>query len=94
MERNILVTVKEEEKQEIQDLFERINALKSLAMTLADNNLEFEKHSLLYEKLIKDLQESNKKYEQWWSNIANKYTLDVELLKKATIDFSSNEIFI
>lgn len=83
MERNILVTVKEEEKQEIQDLFERINALKSLAMTLADNNLEFEKHSLLYEKLIKDLQESNKKYEQWWSNIANKYTLDVELLKKS-----------
>lgn len=94
MEQNILVTVREEEKQEIQDLFERINALKSLAMTLADNNLEFEKHSLLYEKLIKDLQESNKKYEQWWSNIANKYTLDVELLKKATIDFSSNEIFI
>lgn len=94
MERNILVTVKEEEKQEIQDLFERINALKSLAMTLADNNLEFEKHSSLYEKLIKDLQESNRKYEQWWSNIANKYTLDVELLKRATIDFSSNEIFI
>ncbi|HGP0548486.1 TPA: CXXX repeat peptide modification system protein [Streptococcus pyogenes] len=94
MEQKILVTVKEEEKQEIQDLFERINALKSLAMTLADNNLEFEKHSLLYEKLIKDLQESNRKYEQWWSNIANKYTLDVELLKRATIDFSSNEIFI
>ena len=63
-------------------------------MTLADNNLEFEKHSSLYEKLIKDLQESNRKYEQWWSNIANKYTLDVELLKRATIDFSSNEIFI
>ena len=94
MEQKILVTVKEEEKQEIQDLFERLNALKSLAMTLADNNLEFEKHSLLYEKLIKDLQESNRKYEQWWSNIANKYTLDVELLKRATIDFSSNEIFI
>ena len=56
-----------EEKNEIQTIFERRNGLIELAKILSPEN------EALYEKLIKDLGETNFKFQNWWDNMANKY---------------------
>lgn len=52
-------TVTTEEKNEIQQLFERRNGLNELAKILSVDNAE------LYEKLVKDLGETKTKFQAW-----------------------------
>ena len=60
-------TVTTEEKNEIQQLFERRNGLNELAKILSVDNAE------LYEKLVKDLGETKTKLQAWWSRMISKY---------------------
>ena len=56
-----------EEKNEIQQLFERRNGLNELAKILTADNTE------LYEKLVKDMGETGTKFQNWWDRMAQKY---------------------
>ena len=55
-----------EEKNEIQQLFERRNGLNELAKILNADNTE------LYEKLVKDMGETGTKFQNWWDRMAQK----------------------
>lgn len=56
-----------EEKNEIQQLFERRNGLKELAKVITTDNTD------LYEKLVKDMGETGTKFQNWWDSMAEKY---------------------
>ena len=67
MTKKVVGQVTEEEKNEIQALFERRNGLNELAKILTSDNAE------LYERLVKDMGETGTKFQQWWDRMAQKY---------------------
>lgn len=67
MVKKLIGQVTPEEKNEIQTLFERRNGLNELAKILTADNTE------LYEKLIKDMGETNVKFQDWWERMSTKY---------------------
>lgn len=76
------------EKKEIQLLFERKNGLTELAKVLTIDNSE------LYEKLIKDMGETNIKFQEWWDNTARKYKWIGRERGHWEIDFITNKIYL
>ncbi len=77
-----------EEKNEIQTLFERKNGLMELAKVLSSDNNE------LYEKLVKDMGETNTKFQNWWDSMANKYQWISDPNGHWEINFDNCEIFL
>lgn len=68
MERlKVVGKVTEEEKNEIQQLFERRNGLNELAKILTADNTE------LYERLVSDLGETGLRFQSWWDRMSVKY---------------------
>lgn len=67
MVKKLIGQVTEEEKDEIQTLFERRNGLNELAKIVTIDNEE------LYEKLVKDLGETGTKFQSWWDRMGEKY---------------------
>ena len=59
MTKKVVGQVTEEEKNEIQALFERRNGLNELAKILTSDNAE------LYERLVEDMGETGTKFQQW-----------------------------
>ncbi len=94
MERVIVAQVKEQEKQEVESLFERINAIKTLVRTLAEENDLYDENSKLYTRLVSDLAETNKRYENWWKSIVDNYGLERSNINKYIIDFYDNCIYL
>jgi len=84
--RKIVGEVTPEERTEIQTLFERKNGLNELSKILTADNGE------LYEKLIKDMGETNLKFQQWWNEKAKKYGWESHPKGNWEIDFQTNEI--
>lgn len=80
--------VTEEEKCEIQLLFERKNALKELACILTEDN------QMLYEKLLKDISETSSRFQSWWDRMSEQYKWERTDNGHWEIDFSSNEIYL
>lgn len=65
--KKLIGNVTQEERDEIQILFERRNGLNELAKILTiDNNV-------LYEKLVRDLGETSRRFQEWWERMAEKY---------------------
>lgn len=56
-----------EERNEIQQLFERRNGLNELAKILTPDN------DALYHKLVKDMGETGTKFQNWWDRMATRY---------------------
>ena len=77
-----------EEKNEIQQLFERKNGLAELAKILTTDNAE------LYEKLVKDMGETGTKFQQWWDTMAQKYQWESAPNGNWEINFETCEIFL
>lgn len=77
-----------EEKNEIQQLFERKNGLAELAKILTADNAE------LYEKLVKDMGETGTKFQQWWDTMAQKYQWESAPNGNWEINFETCEIFL
>lgn len=77
-------TVTTEEKNEIQQLFERRNGLNELAKILSVDNAE------LYEKLVKDLGETK----TWWSRMSSKYQWESIKEGNWEINFDTCEIYL
>lgn len=86
--KKIVGFVSEQEKQEIQQLFERRNGLNELARIVnADNDA-------LYQKLVKDMGETSTKYQQWWDKMYEKYQWEKSENGSWEIDFQTNEIIL
>lgn len=77
-----------EEKNEIQQLFERRNGLNELAKILTADNGE------LYEKLVMDLGETGTKFQGWWDRMAEKYQWESVEGGNWEIDFDTCEIYL
>jgi len=88
MNKKIVGHVTEEEKIEIQTLFERRNGLNELAKILSPDNVE------LYERLVKDLGETTTKFQQWWDNMSTKYQWEGTENGNWEINFQTNEILL
>ena len=80
--------VTEEEKKEIQSLFERRNGLNELAKVLTTDN------EILYEKLVQDMGETSSKFQGWWDKMALQYNWERVSNGNWEIDFNTNEIFL
>lgn len=80
--------VTQEEREQIQALFERRNGLNELAKILTADNAE------LYEKLVKDMGETETKFQGWWGSMANKYQWESHPEGHWEIDFNDGTIFL
>lgn len=88
MTKKVVGQVTEEEKNEIQALFERRNGLNELAKILTSDNAE------LYERLVKDMGETGTKFQNWWDRMAQKYQWESAEGGNWEIDFSTCEILL
>ena len=86
--KRIIGSVTEQEKKEIQSLFERRNGLNELAMILTADN------EALYEKLVKDLGETGMKFQNWWDRMAAKYQWESVEGGNWEINFETCEIML
>lgn len=80
--------VTEEEKNEIQQLFERRNGLNELAKILTADNTE------LYEKLVKDMGETGTRFQNWWDRMSAKYQWEADENDHWEINFDTCEILL
>jgi len=80
--------VSPEERDEIQHLFERRNGLTELAKILTPDNKE------LYEMLVKDMGETNGKFQRWWDGMAAKYGWESAENGHWSIDFETCNIYL
>ncbi|MBQ9212768.1 MAG: CXXX repeat peptide modification system protein [Bacteroidales bacterium] len=88
MAKKSIGTVTEDEKKEIQSLFERKNGLAELSKILTADNAE------LYEKLVKDMGETGTKFQSWWDRMSAKYSWESSENGHWEINFDTNEIFL
>ena len=86
--KKLIGKVTEEEKKEIQTLFERRNGLNELAKILTVEN------ELLYEKLVKDIGETSSKFQSWWDRMSKQYNWDRAENGNWEIDFDSCDIYL
>ncbi|MCQ2348018.1 MAG: CXXX repeat peptide modification system protein [Paludibacteraceae bacterium] len=86
--KKIVGQVTPEEKNQIQTLFERRNGLNELAKILTADNAE------LYEKLVKDMGETNTKFQNWWDTMAKKYNWESCENGNWEINFDTCEIYL
>lgn len=80
----IVGKVLDEEKKELQELFEKRTALETLLKCIDLND------SILYEKIIEDYAGVQKKFDHWWSEMYKKYNWETG--DSWQIDFNTNEI--
>ena len=88
MTKKLVGQVTPEERTEIQTLFERRNGLNELAKILTADNAE------LYEKLVKDMGETSRKFQSWWDSMAQKYNWKSTPNGHWEINFETCEIFL
>lgn len=86
--KKIVGSVTEQEKQEIQQLFERRNGLNELAKIITSDN------DFLYQKLVKDMGETATKFQQWWDKMYEKYQWERTDNGSWEINFNTNEIML
>lgn len=86
--RKVVGQVTIEERNEIQQLFERRNGLNELAKILTADNHE------LYEKLVKDMGETGTKFQSWWDRMGEKYQWESIDGGNWEINFETCEIYL
>lgn len=86
--KKIIGRVTEEEKNEVQALFERRNGLNELSQILTVEN------EALYEKLVKDLGETGTKFQNWWDRMGEKYNWESVEGGNWEINFETCEIYL
>ncbi|MDO4569148.1 MAG: CXXX repeat peptide modification system protein [Planctomycetia bacterium] len=87
-EKKVVGTVTPQQRDEIQGLFERRNSLKELFMIVDPKN------TALYERVVADMSETQKKFDQWWSDRAKEYQWESAENGNWEIDFQTCEIFL
>lgn len=89
--KKVLIEITTEEVNEIENYFERMNSLKSLALTFENDEI-FNKNSSMYERLVQDFVETQKNMQLWWTNIIHKYDLENYNQEKLFVDFITKQI--
>lgn len=84
----VISRVTEEERNEIQTIFERRNGLNELAKILTADNLE------LYDMLVKDMGETGTKFQNWWDRMSQKYNWENHEGANWEINFDTCEIIL
>jgi len=79
--------VSEEEKKEIQTLYERKNGLAELAKIVRDDDA-------LYEKLVCDMGATSIRFQAWWDKMSQKYQWEMKEGGNWEIDFETNTIYL
>jgi CXXX repeat modification system protein len=92
MSYNVIGKVKEEEKKEIEIIFEHLEALKCLVSSLSDEVIQEDDN--IYKKFIEEFTEVNWSYRTWWDKMAKKYSWPIEDRKQWFINFYTNEILL
>ncbi len=77
-----------DEKLQIQRIFERKNGLSELAKVLTSDNSE------LYEKIVKDMGETEVRFQQWWKDMSQKYQWESTPNGHWEINFNNGEIYL
>ena len=80
--------VSSEERDIIQNLFERRNGLIELTKILTPDN------EVLYERLVKDIGEVSTKYQTWWNRMSQKYNWESLENGNWEINFETCDIFL
>ena len=88
MKKKKIGRVTEQERDEIQTLFERRNGLNELAMILTADKPE------LYERLVKDMGESTTRFQEWWDRMGSKYQWESAPDGHWEIDFKNCTIYL
>ena len=86
--KKIVGKVSEDERNEIQSLFERRNGLRELAKILTADDVE------LYDRLVTDMGENATKYQDWWNRMSTKYGWESAENGNWEINFNSCEIYL
>lgn len=81
-------TVTEQERNDIQSIFERRNGLNELAKILTADNAE------LYERLVRDMGETGSKFQNWWDTMSQKYRWESDESGHWEINFDTCEIIL
>lgn len=87
----ILTKITEEEGNEIEALFEKLNSLESLKLSYEESS-NLLKDSSQYENVINDILVTKKGYTDWWERVVIKYSLEKHDIGKVYVDFAKNEI--
>ena len=88
MAKKLIGQVTVEETKEIQYLYERKNGLSELARILTPDNQE------LYEKLVKDLGKTQSEFQNWWTQMSQKYNWASVDGGNWEIDFDTCDIYL
>lgn len=87
MIKKIVVSVTEQEKNQIKELFEHRNGLNELAKILTADNSD------LYERLVKDFDETSTYFQKWWDTMSEKYQWEKVEVGSCEINFDTYEIY-
>ncbi|CBZ05224.1 TPA: CXXX repeat peptide modification system protein [Clostridium botulinum] len=93
MNRKILATVTEEERDVVEELYERMYSLKSFIRLLSEKKLEPNEQNFLYKKILNDWYDTKKRYDYWWQNTVQKYNLSKNDIEKLYMDFGKMQIY-
>ena len=85
--KKLIGQVNSQERDTIQMLFERKSGLAELAKILTSDNED------LYEKLVKDLAETETSFRNWWSSMSVKYAWESADNGSWEIEFSDCNIY-
>ena len=80
--------VTEAERDEIRQLYERINGLKELTNIVSLDSIE------LYEKLVTDMGASVTRFQEWWNKKSDKYHWESSDGGNWEIDFDTCIIYL
>jgi CXXX repeat modification system protein len=92
--KKIVGIVTSEERDEIKSLYRRRCGLLELSKTLVDLDKEELENSFYYEKLILDIEETSRKFQNWWDEKSKKYGWENIKGYQWEIDFESCKIFL
>lgn len=86
--------VTDQEKNEVQRLYERKLALQELLGTLPTQAIDEQAKEELYDRILIDMGTTKLKFDGWWSEKAQKYNWMSLPDGHWSIDFQTNEIFL
>jgi CXXX repeat modification system protein len=86
--------VTQEEKDLIQGLYERKNALVELFKSLSDGDMQRPEFHALYEKIVADMARTSGTYKRWWTDMRTKYGWDDVPGMRWSIDFDTCEVYL
>lgn len=92
--RQCIATVTEDERNEIEQNWERLVSLNDLSATLASNNSLYLENSHFYNNIIADITIAKNNVSSWWKRISEKYSLDKDNLGKYFVDFTDGDIYL